>query len=407
MTPILQVENIGKAYKRYAGEWKRVLSWFGADFAPVEKHWVLRDVSFQLAPGESVGIIGQNGAGKSTLLKIITGTARPTEGQVTVRGSLAAILELGMGFNPELTGRQNAYHAAGLMGYSRAQIREAMPRIEAFAEIDRYFDQAVRTYSTGMHVRVAFSVVTAFRPDVLIIDEALSVGDTYFQHKSFERIREFQKQGTTLLLVSHDRHAIQSICTRALLFEKGRLCMEGLPEEISDYYNALIAERESGTIRQTKLPDGRSQTISGTREATVEDIVLLDVQDLRVEIVEVAASLTLQVDIRIHVDLPRLIMGYMIKDHLGQPIYGTNTHHAKQPLSNLKANDLVRYRFHFNANLGPGNYSIATALTMDDTHLGTNYEWRDLALLFTVENRSKTFFVGSAWIEPVIEINRP
>ncbi|HES76002.1 MAG TPA: ABC transporter ATP-binding protein, partial [bacterium] len=176
MKPVLEVNNIGKAYRDYGGEWRRVLSWFGLPLKPRAEHWTLRDISFSIHPGEAVGIVGQNGTGKSTLLKIITGTLKPSTGHVRLHGSIAAILELGMGFHPELTGRQNAFHAAGLMGYSREQINAVIGDIEAFAEIGEYFDQPVRTYSSGMHVRVAFSVATAFRPDILIIDEALSVG---------------------------------------------------------------------------------------------------------------------------------------------------------------------------------------------------------------------------------------
>ena len=167
---VLRVDALGKAFRQYRSEWQRVISWFGVSVRPAAEDWVLRGVSFSVAPGEAVGIVGQNGAGKSTLLKLITGTLRPSEGGVQVNGRISAILELGMGFNPEFTGRQNAYHATGLMGFSREAIEKAMPEIEAFAEIGKYFDQPLRTYSSGMQMRVAFSVATAFRPEILIID---------------------------------------------------------------------------------------------------------------------------------------------------------------------------------------------------------------------------------------------
>ena len=248
MSGELRVQNLGKSYRQWGSEWRRVASWFLPFIHPREEHWVLKDVRFSVGPGEAVGIVGQNGAGKSTLLKLITGTTNPTQGQVKLRGSVAAILELGMGFNPDLTGRENAYHAAGLMGHSQAKIKEAMPDIEAFAEVGEYFDQPVRTYSSGMQMRVTFSVATAFRPDLLIVDEALSVGDSYFQHKSFDRIREFQSQGCSLLIVSHDRSAVQALCDRAILLEKGCMIKDGNPEEVMDFYNALIAEKENQHI---------------------------------------------------------------------------------------------------------------------------------------------------------------
>ena len=213
--PVLEVTNIGKAYRDYGSELWRILSWFGLRFKPVHETWTLQNISFSIAAGEAIGVVGQNGAGKSTLLKIITGTLKPSTGSVTVRGKIAAILELGMGFHPDLTGRQNAYHSAGLMGYTSPQIDAVIDQIEAFAEVGEYFDQPVRTYSSGMQMRVAFATVTAYRPEILIVDEAMSVGDAYFQHKSFDRIRQFQTAGTTLLLVSHDRGAIQAICDRA------------------------------------------------------------------------------------------------------------------------------------------------------------------------------------------------
>ncbi|MDR3323168.1 MAG: ATP-binding cassette domain-containing protein, partial [Zoogloeaceae bacterium] len=184
------VSGVGKAYRQYRSRWGRLAEWLWPAGPP--RHtlkWVLRDISFQVTPGEAVGIIGINGAGKSTLLKLITGTARPTTGHIALQGRVAALLELGMGFHPDFTGRQNAYMAGQLIGMERQTIARLMPEIEAFAEIGDYLDQPVRVYSSGMQVRLAFSVATALRPDVLIIDEALSVGDAYFQHKSFERIR--------------------------------------------------------------------------------------------------------------------------------------------------------------------------------------------------------------------------
>ena len=225
---ILNINQVGKAYRSYGSEWRRVLTWFGAPFKPLTEHWTLQNISFQIKAGEAVGIVGQNGAGKSTLLKIITGTLKPSTGTVTHHGRIAAILELGMGFHPDLTGRQNAYHAAGLMGYTQDQIDSVINGIEQFAEINEYFDQPVRLYSSGMQVRVAFAVATAFRPDILIVDEALSVGDAYFQHKSFERIKQFRTQGTSLLFVSHDKAAVLALCDRAILLEEGQTYQKSL-----------------------------------------------------------------------------------------------------------------------------------------------------------------------------------
>lgn len=403
----ITITNLGKAYKQYPTRWSRLGEWL----TPVNKprhqlKWVLQDINITVNPGEALGIIGINGAGKSTLLKMITGTTQPTTGSVNITGRVAALLELGMGFHPDFTGRQNVYMAGQLLGMSIEEIAGLMPEIEAFAEIGDYIDQPVRVYSSGMQMRVAFSVATARRPDVLIVDEALSVGDAYFQHKSFERIRQFRKQGTTLLIVSHDRAAIQSICDRAILLDAGCLAKEGTPEEVMDFYNALIAERENSTVTQTTAEDGRIQTTSGTGEASVVDIALLDERGERVEMVDVGAVVTLRVKVQTNVLVPRLVLGYMIKDKLGQHIYGTNTHHLGMPLYDMQAGDLVEYSFTFPANLGAGSYSVAVALTSSDTHLGNNYEWRDLALLFTVINITKPIFAGCVWLEPSISLHR-
>lgn len=401
----LTVSHIGKAYKRYPSKWARAREWITGKTTH-DKTWVLRDINFSINPGEAVGIVGVNGAGKSTLLKIITGTTQPTAGSVHIQGRVAALLELGMGFHPDFTGRQNAYMAGQLLGLQAAEITACMTAIEAFAEIGDYIDRPVRMYSSGMQMRLAFSVATAVRPDVLIVDEALSVGDAYFQHKSFSKIREFREQGTTLLIVSHDRGAIQSLCDRAILLERGFVIKDGPPEEVMDFYNALIAERENATVQVTRLEDGRAQTTSGTGEARVESIELLNEKGESAEYVNVGELVTLRVQVRLHANLPELVFGYMIKDRLGQQVFGTNTHHLKLELQPLQQGDLLTLIFAFSANIGVGSYSISTALHVADTHLAANYEWRDQALMFNVVNINRAPFVGLNWVPPQAEFQR-
>ena len=401
----ITVTNLGKAYKQYPNRWSRLAEWVVPGSKP--RHalkWVMQDVSFTVNPGEAVGIIGINGAGKSTLLKMITGTTQPTTGSVHITGRVAALLELGMGFHPDFTGRQNAFMAGQLLGYSVEEIIHLMPEIEAFAEIGDYIDQPVRVYSSGMQMRLAFSVATAHRPDVLIVDEALSVGDAYFQHKSFARIREFRKQGSTLLIVSHDKQSIQSICDRAILLNSGHLAMEGDPEAVMDYYNALLADHQNQTVKQEVREDGKLQTISGTGEAVVTGIFINDEVGRSVEVLDVGQPVTLRIFVETSAFIERLVLGYGIKDRLGQVVYGTNTDLKKQPLVNVPANSKIRFDIAFPANLGPGVYSIQTALVSSDTHLVNNYEWRDLAMIFNVININKPHFAGLAWIDPKISI---
>lgn len=400
----ISITNLGKAYKQYPTRWARLAEWLVPMSKPRFKHkWVLKGITFTVNPGEAVGIIGVNGAGKSTLLKMITGTTQPTTGSVHMTGRVAAMLELGMGFHPDFTGRQNAYMAGQLLGYSADEITRLMPEIEAFAEIGDYMDQPVRVYSSGMQMRLAFSVATAQRPDVLIVDEALSVGDTYFVHKSFDRIKQFREEGTTLLIVSHDKGAIQTICDRAILLNAGQLLMEGEPEAVMDYYNAMIAERENQTVRQHIAEGGRVQTVSGTGEAVVTGVHLLNDRDEVIELVNVGQPVGLRIAIETRSELPELVLGYMIKDRLGQPMFGTNTHHLDRKLERVPGGLKGIYTFRFPANLGPGTYSISTSLHIADTHLGKNYEWKDLALVFNVMNMDKSTFVGTCWLPPAVE----
>ena len=396
---VLKVEGLTKQFREFSSEWKRVATWFGAPVCPLAVSTVINDITFELAPGEAVGLVGQNGSGKSTLLKLITGTLQPTNGRVAMDGRAAALLELGMGFNPELTGRQNVYHAASIMGFAREAVDAAIPQLEAFAEIGHYFDEPVRTYSSGMEMRVAFAVATAWRPDILIVDEALSVGDAYFQHKSFARIREFQAQGTTLLIVSHDRASIQALCDRALLLEQGVIIRDGQPEEVMDYYNALIAEKENTTVRVDRTDEGRAKTTSGTGEVTVSAIELRNAQGQPVEHVRVGEPLTLAVSVRVLEAIPSLVLGFALRDRLGQLIFGINTYRTGHLIEAPETGREYHYLIGFPANLGVGSYSIVTALHASDSHVDNNYEWRDLALVFNVVNVDKTQFQGCNWLE--------
>jgi lipopolysaccharide transport system ATP-binding protein len=396
----ITVSNLGKAYKQYHNRWSRLTEWMDPRGKPYHTlKWVLEGINFTVQAGEAVGIIGINGAGKSTLLKMITGTTQPTKGSVHISGRIAALLELGMGFHPDFTGRQNIYMAGQLLGYTVEEIRKLMPEIEAFAEIGDYIDQPVRVYSSGMQMRLAFSVATAHRPDVLIVDEALSVGDTYFQHKSFERIRQFRKQGTTLLIVSHDKASIQSICDRAILLDAGQLAMVGEPEAVMDFYNAMLASNQKQIIETIPEGGGKIRTSSGTGEAKVIEVTIIDSNNKFVELLEVGSTYRLNIIAETYADIEKLVLGYGFKDRLGQMVYGTNTFNTNRILKDIAAGTQISYTFEFEANIGPGTYSIVTALTSSDTHLTNNYDWTDRAMIFTVMNFNKPLFLGHLWLD--------
>ncbi|UWU23545.1 ABC transporter ATP-binding protein (plasmid) [Rhizobium sp. CB3060] len=407
MNSILHVSHVSKRYPTYKSNLLRFANWFGASFAPASEFWASRDISFEMRPGEAVALIGQNGAGKSTLLKIVTGTVRPTSGNVQVSGRISAILELGLGFNPEFTGRQNIYQAGGLMGFSAQELTRLMPGIEAFAEIGEFFDQPVRVYSSGMQARLAFALATASRPDILIVDEVLSVGDSYFQHKSFDRIRQFKAEGTAILLVTHGLGDVKALCERVLLLDKGQIVKDGPPDEVVDYYNAMVAERENSkqTIQQTRDSNGWLKTRSGTFDIAVRNVALLDRASLApVSTALVGQKLILRIELEVCRAIPKLVLGVMLRDRTGHVVWGTNTSHTDQTLFNQPAGELIRFDLEFDCNLGPGSFSVTTAATGSDTHLDANYEWQDNVLVFDVVNASLPFFVGSNALQAQIKI---
>ena len=404
---VLKVQNIGKRYEIYEVPHHRLMqTLFRGRKQFYKEFWALKGVSFELKKGECLGIIGRNGSGKSTLLQVIAGTLAPTTGSVSVNGKVAALLELGSGFNPEFTGRENVYLNGTIMGFSRVEMDKKFDEIAAFADIGEYIEQPVRTYSSGMQMRLAFSVATVHRPEVLIVDEALSVGDTFFQHKSFDRIRQFSKQGTTLLIVSHDASAIKSICHRAIFLDEGNPVMQGHPEAVLDYYNAMLADHQNQTVKQVVREDGKTQTVSGTGEAKVVSILMTDEEGNLIEVVDVGQNVRLRIEVKVLASIDRLVLGYGIRDRFGQIVYGTNTDLKKQSLLNVAAGSRYMFDIAFQANLGPGSYSIQTALVSTDTHLVNNYEWRDLAFIFKVVNVRKEYFAGCAWLDPKIGISQ-
>jgi lipopolysaccharide transport system ATP-binding protein len=386
---MVSVTQLDKAFKRYARIRHRLLEWLPGGSPHHELHWVLRDLNFTIARGESVGLVGRNGAGKSTLLKLLTGTLLPSAGQVQVNGRVAALLELGMGFHPEFSGFDNVLMAGQLQGMTRLEVLACMDDIVAFAEIGDALMQPVRVYSSGMMVRLAFATATAVRPDILIVDEALAVGDAYFQHKCFRRIREFREQGATLLFVSHDPMAVKSLCDRALLIEGGRVAMDADPVKVLDYYNALIALDEKAIANHEAhiQTDQETQGVrSGTGEAKIVSARLLRQGQVTYQVFE-GEALDLVIDLAILQDLPDVTVGLLLRDRLGNEVFGINTHQLglSEQLHNVQAGNQISLTFVIDKlNLGPGSYSLTVAVHGADSHLAGNYDWWDQALTLEV-----------------------
>lgn len=393
----ITVSGLGKAFSLQQGPWHTLAIWLG--LSKPAKRWVLRDVDFSIRQGEAVGIIGVNGAGKSTLLKLLTGTSVPSEGHVAIDGRVSALLELGMGFHPDFSGRQNVYLAGQMIGLSAQDIDRLLPEIEAFAEIGDYFNQPVRVYSSGMFVRLAFSVATCVRPEVLIVDEALAVGDQYFQHKSFARIRNFHERGTTLLFVSHDPGALKSLCARGILLGDGRILHDGPVDEVLDRYNALISEREDHAVRALASQfDGRS----GNGHARIESVSLRNDKLQDRAAFTVGEPVTLVIRYVAHRFLPDLVAGILIKDRTGYDIYGVNTHSHPwtPPLGDKPGHERILEVRLPGLNIGPGSYSVTVALHSHADHLNDNYDWWERAAVFTViPDMHRPRFVGVAALD--------
>ena len=408
MSGELAVACLGKSYRRYARPWHRLCEWAaGGRLVWHETFWALRGITFSVGSGESVGIIGLNGAGKSTLLKILTGTTQPTEGQVQLGGRVAALLELGMGFHPDFSGRQNVMMAGQLMGLPVREIARMMPDIEAFAEIGEYIDQPIRTYSTGMGVRLAFSVATAARPEVLILDETLSVGDAYFQHKCIRRIKEFQEARTTILLVSHDPTAVKTLCGRALLLDGGRLIQDGPPDLVLDRYNALIAKREANQeILQAEAASGRMTTRSGTFEARIAAIDLLDADGRPARAFAVGERARIRARVEFTSALVAPTVGILIRDRVGNDVFGTNSFHLAPIEGTYEPGEEMTVDFDIQLNLGVGGYTLTAAVHSDATHLVNNYDWWDKVIGFQILPGPAPPFIGSAWLPVRLHVER-
>lgn len=401
MTPYhVRVQNVSKSYKKFRHGFHLLLSWLGFKVEAVERFDVLNNVSFQIGVGESVALVGENGAGKSTLLKVITGTTQPSKGNILINGKISAVLELGLGFNNEVSGRQNVHLSAGVMGFAGDEIAAIVEFVREFSELNEYFEQPVRTYSSGMKARLAFSIATAKQPEILIVDEVLSVGDSYFQHKSFKRIKEFRSKGTTLIFVSHDRGSILTLCDRAILLERGFVLKDSGPLEVMDYYNALLAQKEnSSNVQQEKTNDGRIITTSGNGAAKLIDIYFESEAGKVVDIINVGESVELVAEVEIVEDLEVLIFGFLIKDRLGIDVFGTNTFYTGDLVEYPKAGKRYLFRASLSANFGIGSFSVSTALAAGFSHIQGNYEWKDLAHTFNVVNTQSTEFVGMSWTD--------
>ena len=413
---VIHASGLGKCYPLYAKPSHRLMqSLLGDRKRFYREFWALRDLSFDVRRGETLGIIGRNGSGKSTLLQMIAGTLKPTEGDAHVRGKVAALLELGSGFNPEFSGRENVYLNAAILGLSRAQTDARIDDILAFADIGEFVDQPVRNYSTGMVMRMAFAVAAHVDAEILIIDEALAVGDAFFAQKCMRFLREFRQRGT-LLFVSHDTGAVAGLCDRALWLERGRLRGIGDTREIvTAYLEASMLDRQGGgdggpkaAVRRNGLPrrriDPRHELLDrshlrndikvlpfdpasasfGDLRARVTDVALCDEDGRPVAQLIGGENVILEVSMVADEPLGNVILGFYVKDRLGQLLFGDNTFLNYPDGFPVEAGELFRARFHFDMpRLTSGEYFITVGLSEGTQEEHVVQHWIHEALIFT------------------------
>jgi lipopolysaccharide transport system ATP-binding protein len=376
---LVLLENVSKVYRLYRRPSDRLWELLPGLSPRHSDFWALRDISFGVEKGEALGIVGPNGSGKSTLLEIVSGILQPTSGRVFTKGRTAALLELGAGFNPEFTGRENVYLNGEIMGLSRAQIRKAMPSIESFAEIGEFMERPVKEYSSGMYVRLAFSTAIHVEPEILIVDEALAVGDAVFANRCVRKFEELRERKITVLFVSHDLGLVKQLSNRAIFLMHGRMEAEGTPNDVINRYIGLVLEKQAPRIRKEERL--RASHRHGDGSSEVLSIDLLDSRGEPAATVQAGESITVRVRSRFHAAVPDPMVGILIRTRIGMEVYGTNTRLEKKCLGDLTAGDELEIDFHMECWLTPQTYTLTVATQNAD---GTSHDWLDDAIAFDV-----------------------
>ena len=391
----IKASGISKKYLVYSKPSDRIREFISFDRKKYHyERWALKDINIEIEKGTTIGVVGPNGSGKSTLLKIISGITCPTEGTVETGGRISALIELGMGFHPEFSGRENVYMNAALLGISRHEINKRFDDILEFSELHEYIDFPIKTYSSGMQVRLAFAVAINTSPDILIIDEALAVGDTLFQHRCINKIKEFQKKGITIFFVSHDPGAVKTLCKQALLLDNGRLLEIGDTGSIMDRYNKLISERETSSADhenrdmqfvRKKTNDKTSKSLRhGSFQAKILSVQLYDYEEKQKSIFVSGDQMVIQVEFIAHEFIAELTIGIMIRNRYGFEIYGTNTHHHGKSPEKCNKGEKHVVSFTQKINMAPDDYFVTIALHSGGTHMAKCFDWWNNAISFKV-----------------------
>jgi ABC-type polysaccharide/polyol phosphate transport system ATPase subunit len=376
---MLLLQNVSKLYRLYRRPSDRLRELLPASAPRHTDFWALKDISFEVEKGETLSLVGPNGCGKSTLLQIVAGILQPTTGRVVTRGRIAALLELGAGFNPEFSGRENVYLNGEIMGLSRAEIERAMPSIEAFAEIGEFIERPVKEYSSGMYVRLAFSTAIHVDPEILIVDEALAVGDAVFANRCVRKFEELRERKITVLFVSHDLGLVKSLSDRAMLLLNGRMEAYGTPNDVINRYIGLVLEKQrSATAKNDRV---RASFRHGDGSSEVVGVEILNAQGEPVTTVAAGESVTVRVRSRFHAPVSDPMVGILLRTRIGIDVYGTNTRIEEMRLGDFQAGDELEVDFHLECWLTPQSYTLTVATQNPD---GSSHDWLDDAIAFEV-----------------------
>ena len=424
---MISVHNISKAYNVYrrpVDRLREVLSIRRRSYH--ETFWALRDISFEIGQGKIVGLVGQNGAGKSTLLQVLAGILQPTAGTLQLQGRVAALLALGAGFDPEFTGRENVYLNGAILGIDRSEIEKRFDLIADFAEIGTFLDQPVKTYSSGMYIRLAFAVAANVDADLLILDEALAVGDSMFQRRCFRRLEQAKKDGKTIVLASHSAQVIQTICDEAILLDHGVILTSGPPVHVFHAYRELLSRREEEYIKRLTLTQGskaywlddgereledlgfqtsaeRQEYRFGSRDAEILEVELYDQKHMPCRAVQREDWVTVAMTIKFHRDIETPSAGMAIHTPVGVAVYGISTDNAGYPMEPQVHGTVLTLEFSIFTQLHAGNYLLSCGVTEKlGTHVRMLDKRKDL-LVFQVHSAKR--FVGLAYMETRISVH--
>lgn len=401
LNKVLEVKNITKIYKVYKNNIDRIKEIFTKKI--YHKEFVSnKDISFDLFESETLGIIGLNGAGKSTILKIIAGVTDPTAGKIIKKGRVTALLELGTGFNKQQSGYDNIFLNGTLIGMSMKECHEKADEIIAFSELGEYINEPVKSYSSGMKMRLAFSIAIYSNPKILIVDEALSVGDAHFSAKCTKALKQRKKQKLSIIYVSHDLNSLKLLCDRVIMLNKGKVVEHGTPEKVINKYNFLIAKLNDS---EEKLKINEKNIDSfGTFDIEIINISINKQNQAQTDFT-IGDDVDIELEIFSKIDTEDLTIGIHIRDKYAQDIYGTNTFFQKVPLS-LKKDTTYICKYSLKLNIGIGKYTLGAALHTSNYHTDLCYHWLDNAVNFNMFETKKNRFIGLCRLEPTIEFTK-